>query len=268
MKKMKSILFIAIPLLAISLTQSCNKEASNGASGLLGLKLILTDGPSMLFDSIFIDIRKVDIEIIKQDNTEAWQSLTIQAGIYNILRLRNGIELQLASMNIPSGNVEKLKLTLGTRNSAMKNGTSFPLFLHNNVNEFTIDINDDLDEDGDADHKKFWLDFDGAGSIIETSPGHFELNPSLRHFSHHNSGEVEGKISPNDALPAIVMAIAGTDTMTTRTENEGEFKFRGIHNNSIKLIIHPFNNYRDSIIASVPVNPGNDTNLGAIVLHR
>lgn len=269
MKKLKSPFFVAISLLAIIFTVSCQKNSTGDVPpGQLGLRLLLTDGPSIIFDSIFIDIRKADIKIEKQDGTELWQNLPIQAGIYNILGLRNGVEALLANTNIPAGKIEKLKITLGTLNTAIKNGTSYPLSLHNNVNEFIIDINDDVDEDGDASHKKFWLDFDGAGSVVETSPGHYELNPSMHHFCHHSSGEVEGKVRPNDAQPVFVSAIIGSDTVTVRTEREGEFKFRGILASSIKLIIHPSNNYRDSVINNVLIHQGNDTNLGTIVLHR
>ena len=269
MEKIKSPFIIAITLMALIFAVSCSKNSTGDVtSSQLGLKLFLTDGPSISFDSIFIDIQKVDIKIERQDGTEIWQNLPVQPGIYNILRLRNGVEVLLANVNIPNGKVEKLKLTLGTRNSAVKSGTSYPLALHNNINEFTINIDDDVDDDGDASHKKFWLDFDGAASIIETSPGHFELSPSLHHFSHHSSAELEGKVRPNDAQPILVYAIAGADTLTTRTEAEGEFKFRGIHTTTVKLIIHPSNNYRDSVINNVHINQGEDTNLGTIVLHR
>jgi hypothetical protein len=246
---------------------SCKKQNDNSTGTLLNV--MLTDGPSVVFDSVFIDIQKADIKIEKADGSESTQALSVVPGIYNIMRYRNGIETLLGSVNLPAGSkIEKLILTLGTRNTAMKNGISFPLALHNNINTFTININDDVDNDGDDSHKKTWLDIDASASIIEVSPSHFELNPSMHHFSRHGSGEVEGKVSPSAAQPVIVYAIAGTDTLTVRTEQEGEFKIRGIYSNSVKLVIHPSNNYKDSVISNVALTQGGDTKIGTVVLHQ
>lgn len=267
--KTKKILFLLVFLSAGII--SCQKDSVNDngvPAGQNNLRLLLVDGPSLVFDSIFIDIRQVEIRVEKTDGSEVWQDLHIQPAIYNILRLRNGIEAEIANTLIPDGRIDKLRLTLGTSNSVVKAGVSYPLYLHNNVNQYTISIDDDTDEDGDADHRKFWLDFDGHGSIIETSPNHFELVASLRHFSHHNSGELEGKIRPAAALPAIVQAISGSDTLSAVPEHEGEFKIRGIHTSTVKLIIRASNNYKDSVINSINIRQGEDTNIGTVVLHQ
>jgi hypothetical protein len=266
--KMKKKIILALTIIASGIfIVSCKKQDTG--TGNIVLNIILTDGPSIIFDSVFIDIQKADIKIEKTDGTESVQPLSIQPGIYNIMRYRNGIEILLGSVTLPAGSkIEKLILTLGTKNSAMKNNVSYPLALHNNVNTFTVNINDDVDNDGDDNHKKSWLDFDAANSIIEISPGHFELNPSLHNFSRHGSGEVEGKVLPAAGQPVIVTAISGTDTLSTRTEAEGEFKIRGIHSSSVKLIIHPSNNYKDSIINNIPLTQGMDTKISTIVLHQ
>lgn len=268
--KMKTIIRFASAIITAGiLLVACQKQNAGIGSGNTVFSLMLTDGPSVIFDSVFIDIQKVDIKIENSNGTESVQPLAIQPGIYNIMRYRNGIDILLGTVNLPSGSkIEKLILTLGNRNTAMRNGISYPLALHNNINTFTVNINDDVDDDGDDHHKRSWLDFDASNSIIETSPGHFELNPSLHHFSRHGSGELEGKVLPSAAQPVLVTAISGTDTLTARTEREGEFKIRGIHSSTVKLIIHPSNNYRDSVINNIQVRQGDDTKIATIVLHQ
>jgi Domain of unknown function (DUF4382) len=271
MKTKKIFFTLVITAIFSVIIMSCKKDTSAATgvpAGQNQLKLLLTDGPSLIFDSIFIDIKQVEIKVVKTDGTEQWQTLAIQQGVYNILRLRNGVDAVLSTTVIPDGKIDKLRLTLGINNSVVKGGITYPLTLHNNVNQFTISIDDDTDEDGDADHVKFWLDFDGHASVIETSPNHFELSPSLHHFSHHSSGEVEGKIKPFGAWPVIVKAISGTDTLTAIPESEGEFKIRGIHTNTISLLIKASNNYKDSVINNIAVKQGDDTKIGTIVLHQ
>jgi hypothetical protein len=84
------------------------------------------------------------------------------------------------------------------------------LVLHNNQHQVTINIDGDVDH-LDPDHLRLWLDFDGHGSI-RFHHGRYELDLHISHFSHHNSGELEGKIKPSAAFPVMVKAISGTDT--------------------------------------------------------
>lgn len=271
MKKLSPLQLFAGLLILTTGFSACQKSSvsdSGVPAGQNQLQLVLTDGPSLIFDSIFVDIRQVEVRVVKTDGSEVWQDLGIQPAVYNILRLRNGVEAILATTLIPDGRIDKLRLTLGTNNSVVKAGITYPLYLHNGVTQYTISIDDDVDEDGDADHLKFWLDFDGHGSIIETSPNHFELAASLHHFSHHNSAELEGKIKPGAALPAIVKVVTGSDTLTALPSSEGEFKVRGIQASTVTLIIRPSNNYKDSVMNNIQVRRGDDTNIGTITLHQ
>jgi len=271
MKNMKPLLYTSAMLLILAFVFiSCNKELTLDANavpaGKNELKVMLTDDPSVLYDSIFIDIQRVEVKVERADGSEHWDTLSIRAGVYNILRFRNGLDTLLAAGYVPDGNIEKIRITLGNNNSVMLNGVSIPLVLHNNQHVFTISIDDDVDH-LDPDHLRLWLDFDGHGSI-RFENGRLELNLHIGHFSHHSSGELEGKIKPSDAFPVVVRAVSGTDTLNAIPEHEGEFKIRGIRSSTVKLIITPSNGYRDSIMNNIPIRIGDDTELGTIVLHR
>jgi Domain of unknown function (DUF4382) len=184
--------------------------------------------------------------------------------VYNILRFRNGLDTLLATGYVPNGEVEKIRITLGTRNSVVLKGVTIPLT--NLDPQITIEVHGDVDH-LDPNHLRIWLDFDGHGSI-RFHNGRWELKLKISHFSHHNSGELEGEIKPSDALPATITAISGTDTLRAITDHDGEFKIRGIKSTTVKLIIKPSNSYKDSVINNIPIRNGDETKLGKIVLHK
>jgi Domain of unknown function (DUF4382) len=274
MKNKKLLLFLPLLALAVTVTFfSCQKDvASPGEdaslpAGQSQLQVMLTDDPSQIFDSIFIDIKMLEVKIKDSTGAEFWDTLAINPGVYNILRFRNGLDTLLASGLIPNGEIKKIRVTLGTNNYVMLNGVTIPLNLNSSDAVITLDINGHVDRIGNR-RFRIWLDFDGHGSIRIKSNGRLELKLRLSHFCHSNSGEIEGEIKPAAALPAVVRAIAGTDTLTAIPDRDGEFKIRGIKTATATLIITPSNGYKDSVITNIPIRQGKDTDLGKIVLHR
>lgn len=270
MKNKKTLLALLVSFILIALLIiSCKKEVSTQNDAVLPpgkseLKIMMTDDPSVIFDSIFLDIQRVEVKVEDSAGRERWDTLTIRAGVYNILRFRNGLDTLLAVGYIPNGEVEKIRITLGNRNSVVLKGVTIPL---TNIDKIiTIDVHGDVDH-LDPRHLRIWLDFDGHGSI-RFHNGRWELKLKIGHFSRHSSGELEGEIKPSAALPASVAVIAGTDTLRAITDHDGEFKIRGIRANHVKVIITPSNNYKDSIINNVPIRINDDTDLGKIVLHK
>lgn len=102
------------------------KETSsvNNPNSAKQLSLYLTDDPCQ-FDSVFIDIRTVEVKIDTSkehmeddhfgDNDDdkendhkghdkfgKWDTLTFNVGIYNVLRLRYGIDTLLGTANLPA----------------------------------------------------------------------------------------------------------------------------------------------------------------------
>lgn len=272
MKNFKPLFYCAATLLIFSVAViSCNKEAAMDnnpvvPAGKNELKIMLTDDPSVIYDSIFLDIQRVEVKVERSNGSEHWDTLSIRAGVYNILRFRNGLDTLLAVGYVPDGEVEKIKITLGNNNSVMLNGVSIPLALHNNRHQVIVNIDGDVDH-LDPDHLRLWLDFDGHGSI-RMHNGRLELDLHIGHFCHNSSGELEGRIKPTAAFPVLVRAISGSDTLIAIPEHEGEFKIRGIRSSTVKLIITPSNGYRDSVINNIPIRRGDDTELGTIVLHQ
>jgi hypothetical protein len=258
-------------LLLIAFAISCQKEPTAGdevPAGKKRLNVYLTDDPSLLFDSIFIDIRLLEVKVETPNGTEFWDTLPIRTGVYNILKFRNGVDTLLTSSYIPNGEVKKIRLTLGTQNSVMKNGNRFPLTLHNNNRQVIIDIPDvDII---DPNTFSIWIDFDGHGSVIRLRDNVFELRPRIHSFCNGRGARIEGEVKPRAALPAIIKVVAGQDTLLAVTDNDkGKFKIRGIRSGGpVKVMFIPSNGYRDSVMNNVLVVPGRDTKLGDIVLRQ
>ncbi len=272
MKKNMFWLSISIGILLITMfAMSCKKELSGNDNiavpeGKNQLTVYLTDDPSIIFDSVFIDIQRLEVKVERPDGSEHWDTLPIRSGVYNILKFRNGTDTLFASAYVADGAIEKIRLTLGNNNSVMKNGSSFPLLLHNSNRQVIIDI-PDIDRI-DPDHFRIWIDFDGHGSVIRLNNNQFELRPRIHSFNNSRSGKLEGRIKPAGALPAIVSVISGTDTLLAIPEDDGEFKVRGIRTAMVKLVVRPSNGYLDTVINNIAVRQGEDTKLPDILLHR
>jgi hypothetical protein len=269
MKIKKPLLLLSLFAITMIFTiVSCQKDVSSEPSpvppGKSELKIMMTDDPSIIFDSIFLDIQRVEVKVEDSTGAEHWDTLSIRAGVYNILRFRNGLDTLLATGYIPNGEVEKIRITLGTRNSVVLNGVTIPLT--NLANQIIIEVHGDVDH-LDPNHLRIWLDFDGHGSI-RFHNGKLELRLKIGHFCHSKSGELEGKIKPSAALPAMVTVVDGTDSLRAVPNHEGEFKIRGIKASTVKVIINPSNGYKDSVMNNIQIRTSSDTDLGKIILHN
>lgn len=260
---------------------SCQKEAtSNNAPRDPNIDkphqaiIYLTDHQTPIFDSVFIDLRKLEVKL--EDDTlpnDGWVNLNINAGIYNILRFRNGLDTLFATGTLPNARVRKIRLSLGTQNSVMKNGQSFPLQVKDEDREVVANLEASNFEIVAPDQVLFWIDFDASRSIQTDNSGSgnnngYRLKSHIKIFTRSNSGRIEGRVLPN-AADALVMAINGTDTtMAIPDDNNGEFKIVGLNAGTYKIFIDGQNNYNDTIINNVIVRNREDTHLPTITLHQ
>jgi hypothetical protein len=270
-KTITALLLFSMAIIACQKNASLNNNSLNQPHQ---AKIFLTDHQTPLFDSVFIDIQKLEVKVEDASlRNDGWVTLNIRAGVYNILRFRNGLDTLFANDTLPNANVRKLRLTLGIQNSAMLNNQSFPLTIHDNGSQVVIDLHDNDFEVVGSDQLVFSIDFDAAGSIRtdNSGPGNnngFELKPHIKAFTNNKSGRIEGEVFPKGA-DALVMAINGTDTtMAIPDDDDGEFKIVGLNAGTYTVFIDGQNGYLDSTINNVQVIKGEDTHLPAITLHQ
>lgn len=276
MKRITCLFAIFLPVAVFF--YSCQKEYA-GANGNNinqphSFTIYLTDHQTPVFDSVFIDIRMLEVKL--DDDTipnDGWVVLNIRPGVYNILRFRNGLDTMFATGTLPNARIKKIRLTLGTQNSVMKDGQSFPLQLHDDDREVVVNIESHHFEIDASGRVLFWIDFDAGRSIQVDNSGQgnnngYRLKSHIKIFTRSHSGRIEGRVLPR-AADALVMAINGTDTsMAIPNDDDGEFKIVGLQAGVYKVFIDGQNGYNDTTINNVQVINREDTHLSVITLHQ
>jgi hypothetical protein len=290
MKTLKISLVAASALVAFMLIFSaCTKTGIDASAG-GKVSVFLTDGPGE-FDSVFIDIQKVEVKIDtsstykndderckddddrddhqkRKDDYGEWVNINFTPAIIDILSLRNGVETKLGDANILTGTVRKIRITLGTQNRVVKSGVSSTLELRNETNNFLYVKLYDKHRQRSADSASVsvWVDFDVANSIYEKD-GKFYLKPVLRPFNNNNFGVVEGKVLPL-AAKAVVRITNGAGFNGVALPNrEGKFKLRGLESGTYTVTVQGIAPYVDKVISNVVVTKGKETELGVITLQ-
>ena len=287
----KIILSLAVLISAISLLiTACKKDNSSGSEQQpKKLSVYLTDDPCM-YDSVFVDIRYVEVKIDTSDehmndnhfddhDSDAdddhqdhdqfgkWDTLGITPGVYNIMKLRNGVDALLGTANLPKGSIRKIRLTLGTNNSVIISGISHLLNLYTGTTNYVyVKIHEDDEDDDDTTECSIWLDFHICESIIQDN-GQYYLKPFIKPFCMDKSGVIEGIVLPGAAHP-LVKAYTSSDTSTAIPEEDGEYKIRGLKEGTYKLLFRGFNGYKDSLISNIQVKKGEETKVPLITLKK
>ena len=242
-------LFLAFASLLMIFAISFSSCTKNGVSGGDSLQIYLTDGPGD-FEAVNIDIQKIEVKLDKdekqmkddrfgdndddkddhlkrKDGYGEWVDVKFTPGTIDVFKLRNGVEKLLADGNV-TGTVRKIRITLGSNNTVVKSGVTYPLVLNNNTNNLLyIKLNNEHRERGAGNGLKVWIDFDIANSIAEVN-GKFYLRPVLRPFCNANFGEVEGKVLPKGIKATVTFSNGQGLNAVALPGSEGEFKIRGL----------------------------------------
>ena len=268
---MKTLPALLAIIIVTSLIISCHKEQTTHNST-PKVTVYLTDHATPIFDSVFIDIQKLEVKVKDTSGGEQWVQLQIRTGVYNILRFRNGLDTLFATGTLPGTRIQKLRLTLGDQNSVMKDNQSFDLEVKDNDREVVANIdNSNFDITGSGD-VLFWIDFDAGRSIQVNNSGSgnnngYLLKSHIKVFTRRQSGRIEGVVLPPDADP-IVFAIAGSDSATAIPDNDGDFKIVGLTAGTYRVFIDGNNGFNDTTINNVIVRNNEDTHLPVITLRR
>lgn len=289
MKNTRKSLLVALSSisLAVIIAAGCQKGSISESSP-ESFALYLTDDPA-LYTAVNIDIRTVEVKVDtcegrknddnagqndsnaddshrSRDEFGKWDTLSFQPGIINVAALRNGIDTLLATGEV-NGRIRKIRLTLGTQNSVVVNGTSFPLLLPpGSGNYFYINLHDKHRGHDSTGGQQVWIDFDLSRSIIEKN-GQYYLIPKLKPFCDKNFGTLVGKVFPAEAA-ARVMAYNGSDTASAVAEKDGRFKIRGLQPGTYNVYYDGLSPYQDTTLTNVTVTAGRPVTLPEVTLKK
>ncbi len=273
---------------------SCKKsDSAQIPAGKQNLSLYLTDGPGF-FDQVFVDIKSIQVLVDttkdtrkndtcnwdrlgayigstfgnRKDSGLVWTNLNINAGVYDILNLRNGVDTLLASTEIPKGAIRLIRIEIGSNNSVVKDSVTYPLYWPDNLPKYIlIKLKGHESEEYMPNKLRLWLDFDVNRSIIVLNNNKFYLKPVFHFFIEKTTASVSGKVKPMDAK-AVLTLFNGTDTAYALPNRNGEFKMRGLKNGTYSLYINASNNYKDTTINNIVIQAPKNTSVGVIELKK
>ncbi len=263
MKKMKSVVLTTLAILTAFIFTSCDKSNDNdNKTGKATVQLMLTDAPA-LFDAVNVDIQEVQLH----NETDGWVTVPLDnPGVYNLLEFSNGLDVLLGTVEMPDGILSQVRLVLGSENSIVVDGITFPLTIPSgSTSGLKLNVHQELQ--GGYTYR-FWLDFDAAQSVHKTGNGKYMLKPVIRMYSEPSSGAIEGYVFPVEALP-VVSVSNSLDTLMAIPDSLGYYKISGLAaGNYLVEFISQLDTlpYATQSIIDVPVVNGETTSLDPVTL--
>lgn len=284
---------------AAVIVAGCSKEPSNAdgpiPTGKQQVSLYLTDDPGY-FDHVYVDIRSVEVQVDTcknssfgidddddrndrgggwgnwggRDSCKAWENLQIQAGVYDLLTLRNGVDTLLAQGTVSEGKVKQIKIRIGTNNSLEKDNVKYPLSLPGSDTGMVVvlKLRGDEWEKYSSGRYRLWLDFDVQRSIIQVRNNTFYLRPVLKWFIVNTTSALQGTVLPREAYAVISVYNNSGDTAYALPERDGGFKVRGLPAGNYNVFVNASNGYQDTTLTNVTLSAGKTKAVGKIVLHK
>lgn len=259
MKKQLVLPFWAL-VCASGLFGACSKTES-GSVGTAKVDLRLTDAPGA-FEALYLDVQGVEFHT----NEAGWVTVdSVVPGLYNVLKLRNGVDTLLARSELPAGTLSQVRLILGEDNSLVVDGEEHTLTVPSGQESgLKFNVHQELLPNGSY---TVWTDFDAARSIVQTGNGSYQLKPVIRVFTEQTNGRIKGIIEPMSANP-VIYAISDADTASAIPDADGFFLISGLQETDYTVIVEPdsISGLETDTIADVPVRFGIISDLGTITL--
>lgn len=292
MKTKKFKVAIALSVLIALAVVSCKKETSTSTTvpaGKQSVAVYLNDDPVPNLLKVLVDIRYVEVKVDTgnvqhdddyyngdndgdndhqhHDRYGRWDTLSVTQRIYDLLKLKNGVDTLIANAYANIGKITKVRITLGNNNTVWTDSThSYPLPLCDNNPYLYVKVRSNSIETLPGGQVRIRIDFDVAKSI-EFENGIYCLKPKLKSYSDNTTGKIEGIVKPR-AAHALVKVYNATDTAYAIPEEDGEYKIRGLKPAIYSVLYKATAPYRDTTINNIQVTAGQETKLPLVTLHQ
>lgn len=276
-KQLRTNLFLQLWVLALAAVLAVFLTSCDVNDGMQTgqLKVTMTDAPAD-YEAVYVDVQRVLVH--KNANVEpdtsgeesagdaGWITLSDEPMRIDLLTLRNGNEITLGETELETGTYSQLRLILGSDNEVVVNGQSHSLRTPSaRQTGIKLNINADI-ENGET--YTLLVDFDAGRSVVETGNGNYLLKPVLRAANLEATGSISGSVQPADVRTGV-WAIAGDDSLSTWTDEEGSFTLLGVAPGTYEIQFRPEGDqYADSTQTGIEVNAKEETDLGTITLKQ
>ena len=286
---------LAATLIGVLITAgiiSCQKETSSSntiPAGKQSVQVYLNDDPVPNLLKVLVDIRYIEVKVDTgtkhhdddyynndhdgdndhhdHDQFGKWDTLSITPKVYDLLKLKNGVDTLIANSYANAGKITKIRITLGTNNVVWTDSThNYPLPICDNKPYFYIRVTSNTIETLTNGQIRLRIDFDVAKSV-ELDNGVYCFEPKMRCYNDNNSGKIEGIVTPL-AAHTWVMAYNATDTAYAIPEEDGEFKIRGLKPATYNILYKATLPYRDTLINNIQLQAGQKVTMPVITLHQ
>ena len=222
MKKLRLLLLSIICVLFIS---SCEDPDSSPKAL---LNLLLVDSPAS-WDSVFVEIKGVDIEVMVEGRETQTQTffLEYKSGDkrVKVSELVGGNTLLVGRSELPVGQITKATIVLGEDHSMFFDEKEYVLALADGSSSQII-LPTAIDTDQGVSYDII-LDLDLEKSIVQVSesPLTYELDPIFKLIKGAGTIELSGNLKPVSLYPAIYL-FNEKDSFSTHINTSGNFLFR------------------------------------------
>jgi hypothetical protein len=270
---MKTKIFNLIVAALLVVTFGCSDDDNNSTTeGPSYLSVKLVDAPGD-YEHVYVDVQDVMIKVNNDSNDDSgWISIdAINTGVYDLLELTGGINVLLADgYEIPSGTLNQIRLILGTNNSVVIDGQTYPLNTPSaQQSGLKIKVNQPLQP---FITYTFLLDFDVDSSIVlAPDTSNINLKPVIRASVEAETGAISGTITDYDTLQSQVLieATNGIETFSAYTNDLGEYVLVGLPNGTytVTASADATLGFASVIVTNVNVEVGQTTTLNPITFQ-
>jgi hypothetical protein len=255
---MKKFLVVGLISLIMVLIFGCESEQKNAR-----LEVWLTDAPGD-YQEVNVEIIGVEVHAESGETNSGWKELDVKGGVYDLLKLTNGLDTLLGVIELPPGKISQVRLKLGEGNTIKVGNEVTDLNVPSGQQSgLKLQVHSTLTE---GITYRILLDFDVARSVVHRGNDTYSLKPVIRTITEAQDGAIRGRAIPVEATPAIY-AIAGTDTVaTTYADDSGNFLLRGLNSGSYSVVFLPNSAYDTLTRENVSVAIGNVTDIGEVTL--
>src|SRR5574341_320749 len=198
---------------------ACSKTPTGNGPGRIRIQVM--DSPLLAgVEHIYLTIKEVDLHRAES----GWLTVATPDSTFDFLELVNGNTKVLIDTLVASGHYTQMRLIVADTNQIVVSGVTFPLVVPSGTEtgvklnlDFVLQPGQELD---------FLVDFDASKSV-ELVNGLYLLHPTFRTSLTTQVGTVSGTVKNSGGTGihnAEVQAVSMTDTITTVSDDSGEYK--------------------------------------------